>query len=100
MQKNKNTQNYYLQTMGINPWVLRDAAKAQHVIYMENINFTQADRVLLDNMLQSVGLDSSDVCIKQVDKKADVLPHPAYLLADPIEKRKAYAMLGRCFLAV
>jgi hypothetical protein len=98
MQKNRNTQNYYLQTMGINPWVLRDVPKQQVIIFMDNIKFNQAEQVLLDNMLQSVGLDASQVSIQQSDDASVVLPHPGYLLAHPLEKRKAYAMLGRCFL--
>jgi DNA polymerase III psi subunit len=100
MQKNKDKQNYYLQTMGINPWVLRDAPKQKHVIYMDNIALNPAEQVLLDNMLQSVGLDSNDVSLKQATQGVDVLPHPGFLLAHPLEKRKAYAALGRCLSCI
>ena len=99
MYKDKNIKNYYLQTMGINPWVLRDTPQQEFVIHMENIKFNPNEQALLDRMLQSVGLDSSNVCIQQAKEGVDILSHPGYLLVNPLEKRKAYAALGRCFSA-
>jgi hypothetical protein len=93
-----NTQLYCLQTMGINPWVLRD--KPNIILLFDSINFTEAERIFLDKMLSSVGLDSTQVRIQlfsdELSKQAKAvkLMHPTYLLAHPIEKKAAYMTLG------
>ena len=116
-----NHQLYYLQTMGIHPWVLRkDASQPLLLVLIENINLSQDEQMLLDAMFQSVGLDGSHICIKPFSKEAIqshkasvvmvlgdiqedcegvmVLPHPADLLQSPLLKKKAYDTLGRLLL--
>ncbi len=112
-----NQQLYYLQTMGIDPWVLRDVPQASMLVLAENIDFSSDEQMLLDVMFESIGLDSTQVCIEPFSKdvlqhhKASVvialgdiaknaqqvmtLPHPADLLEHPIKKRQAYEALGR-----
>lgn len=106
--------------MGINPWVSRDDSKSTQVLVLvDNINLKSDERMLVNVMFQSIGLDASQVSIKQFsedllqDKQQGVvsiilgdivveharhdlmvLPHPATLLMYPLEKRKAYEVLG------
>ncbi|MCH9690177.1 MAG: hypothetical protein K0U24_04065 [Gammaproteobacteria bacterium] len=101
----KNKQHYYLQSMGITPWILRDKPKAPIVVLFDNLDFNSAERILLDNMFQSVGLDISALSLKCSSEKSSAakeacikLPHPSYLLEHPIKKREAYAALGRVAL--
>jgi hypothetical protein len=96
-----NQHHYYLQTMGITPWILRDKPKAQIIVLFDNLDFNQAERALLDNMFQSVGLDSRELSLKCFSEQSSEakeafikLPHPSYLLEHPIKKREAYAALG------
>ncbi len=131
MQTNKNTQHYYLQTMGITPWVLREASEdppptchglsaasmgpadkprgvdslgnSQCIILLSNqVELNQEERILFNHMLESIGLDSEHISIKLFSEQACKahpaalkLPHPSLLLQDPIQKRNAYAALGR-----
>ncbi|MCH9755708.1 MAG: hypothetical protein K0U37_00755 [Gammaproteobacteria bacterium] len=118
-----NHQLYYLQTMGIHPWVLRkDASQPLLLVLIEDINLSQDEQMLLDAMFQSVGLDSTQIGIKPFSKdvlqshKASVvmvlgdiqedcegviiLPSLADLLEYPIKKRKAYEALGCCISKV
>lgn len=98
MQVDTNTSLYCLQTMGIHPWVLR--TQPSITLLFDSIVFTQAERVFLDKMLSSVGLDSTQVQMQLFSDKLSKQPrtvklmHPADLLKNPIEKKAAYAALG------
>ena len=102
---NTNKQHYYLQTMGITPWTLRDKPKAPIVVLFDHLDFNPAERILLDNLFQSVGLDTDSLSLKCFSEQSSEakeafikLPHPSYLLEHPIKKRAAYAALGRLAL--
>ena len=85
--------------MGIVPWVLRDVPPKKCMIWMSKLDFNADERALFDKMLQSVGLKWQSVSIQEATHDQMILPHPSDLLADPLLKKAAYAVLGQ-FLSV
>jgi len=125
-------QTYYLQTMGIESWLMRhhtESIGSVMVVVEEKIRDDQQNK-LLYAMFRSIGLSEDDVCFveyvetnsfrKHLQRakprviialgcKVDVhentpvitMQHPSNLLQHPINKKKAYADLGRvasCFM--
>ena len=70
--------HYYLQQMGIEPWIIRrrpSQAKIKLLILAENFPFAGKAASLFDNMLKSIGLLPSDIGILSecFDKNTPIL---------------------------
>jgi hypothetical protein len=132
-----DTHVYYLQTMGIYPWALcsttslieQDIQAETHllklVVMTEEAELSTHEALLLNHMMQSIGLDKGawkarsilngafkrpnlsvmlvfgesarDWCINQGISSSSIVmaAHPSHLLQHPLDKKIAYRALGR-----